>query len=84
MNEIYEILRGLCRNASMEPERLAGELHAQFHYGRVEKIMKDGLHEHLMDFLEKLQLLHLELNSHFLVPADFDPMSRTTAHTDSE
>jgi uncharacterized alpha-E superfamily protein len=84
MNEIYEILRGLCRNDSMEPERLAGELHAQFHYGRVEKIMKDGLHEHLMDFLEKLQLLHLELNSHFLVPADFDPMSRTTAHTDSE
>ena len=28
MNEIYEILRGLCRNDSMEPERLAGELHA--------------------------------------------------------
>lgn len=52
MNEICEILRGLCRNDSMG-ERLAGELHAQFHYERVEKIMKDGLHEHLMEFLEK-------------------------------
>jgi hypothetical protein len=46
--------------------------------------MKDGLHEHLMDFLEKLHQLHAELNSHFLVPADFDPMSRTPAHTESE
>ena len=84
MNEIYEILRGLCRNDSMEPERLAGELHAQFHYGRVEKIMKDGLHEHLMGFLEKLHLLHDELNSHFLVPADFDPRARTPALAEAD
>jgi len=84
MNEIYEILRGLCRNDSMEPERLAGELHAQFHYGRVEKIMQDGLHEHLMEFLEKLHLLHMELNSHFLVPADFDPRARAPALAEAE
>lgn len=84
MNEIYEILRGLCRNDSMEPERLAGELHAQLHYGRVEKIMKDGLHEHLMEFLEKLHLLHTELNSHFLVPADFDPTARAPALSEAD
>jgi uncharacterized alpha-E superfamily protein len=73
MNEIYEILRGLCRNDAMEPERLAGELHARFHYGRVEKIMAGGLHEYLMEFLDKLHLLHTELNNHFLVPVDYDP-----------
>lgn len=84
MNEIYDILRGLCRNDSMEPERLAGELHALFHYGRVEKIMKDGLHEHLMEFLEKLHVLHGELNSHFLVPADFDPRTRTPALAEAD
>jgi len=83
MNEIYEILQGLCRNDSMEPERLAGELHAQFHYGRVEKIMEVGLHEYLMEFLEKLHLLHAELNSHFLVPADYDPTVRVPARTEA-
>jgi uncharacterized alpha-E superfamily protein len=83
MNEIYDILQGLCRNDSMEPERLAGELHAQFHYGRVEKIMEVGLHEYLMEFLDKLHLLHAELNSHFLVPADYDPAVRSPARTDA-
>jgi len=68
MNEIYEILREMCRRESMEPERLAGELHAQLHYGRVEQIMEIGLHEYLIDFLEKLHLLNDELNQHFLVP----------------
>lgn len=83
MNEIYEILQSLCRNDSMEPERLAGELHAQFHYGRVEKIMEVGLHEYLMEFLDKLHLLHAELNSHFLVPADIDPTVRAPARTEA-
>ena len=83
MNEIYEILQGLCRNDAMEPERLAGELHAQFHYGRVEKIMATGLHEYLMEFLERLDQLHKELNSHFLVPEDYDPSLRGSARTEA-
>ncbi|MBY0267979.1 MAG: alpha-E domain-containing protein [Burkholderiales bacterium] len=83
MNEIYEILQGLCRNDSMEPERLAGELHAQFHYGRVEKIMVTGLHEYLMEFLDRLDQLHSELNSHFLVPADYDPTLRVPARAEA-
>lgn len=76
MNEIYEILRDLCRRDSMEPERLAGELHAQLHYGRVEQIMEAGLHEYLMDFLEKLHTLNDELNHHFLAPAYDSPAAR--------
>ncbi len=35
------------RTAS-EPERLAGEIHAQLHYGKTEKIFKVGLHEYLL------------------------------------
>jgi uncharacterized alpha-E superfamily protein len=68
MNEIYEILRDLCNESSLEPERLAGELHAQLHYGRTEQIIKLGLHEYLMGFLEKLHLLNNEINRHFLSP----------------
>lgn len=77
MNEIYEILRDLCKRDSMEPERLAGELHAQLHYGRVEQIMETGLHEYLMEFLEKLHLLNDELNRHFLAPVYDAPEARS-------
>jgi len=68
MNEIYDILRDLCEPSSREAERLAGELHAQLHYGRTEQIISPGLHEYLMNFLEKLNALNDEINKHFLVP----------------
>jgi uncharacterized alpha-E superfamily protein len=68
MNEIYEILRDLCEPSSREAERLAGELHAQLHYGRIEQIFSYGLHESLMNFLQKLSALNDEINRHFLVP----------------
>ena len=68
MNDIYEMLMMLCDDSSIEAERLAGELHAQLHYGRTEKIIEIGLHEYLMDFLDKLSLLTAEINRDFLVP----------------
>lgn len=68
MNEIYTILSHLADASSQEPERLAGELHAQLHYGRAEKIITFGLHEYLMDILDKLHSLNNEINQHFLVP----------------
>jgi len=68
MNEIYNILREIADASSREPERLAGELHAQLHYGRAEKIITFGLHEYLMDILDKLHSLNDEINQHFLVP----------------
>ncbi len=80
MNEIYEILRELCKRESMEPERLAGELHAQLHYGRVEQIMETGLHEYLIEFLEKLHTLNGELNHHFLAPV-YESATRTPPGT---
>ena len=69
MNAIYEILQQLSDTDSLEPERLAGEIHAQLHYGRVEQIFTLGLHEYLMEFLEKIDTLGSEINSHFLAPA---------------
>ena len=68
MNDIYEILKALCDDSSMEAERLAGELHAQLHYGRTEQIIELGLHEYLMAFLDKLSKLTAEINRDFLVP----------------
>jgi uncharacterized alpha-E superfamily protein len=68
LNEIYAILSALSDTESREPERLAGELHAQLHYGRAEKIIAFGLHEYLMDILAKLSTLNDEINRSFLVP----------------
>lgn len=68
MNEIYDILCTLRDAASVEPERLAGAMHAQLHFGRTEHIMEQGLHEYLMDYLDKLRVLNDEINGHFLVP----------------
>ena len=84
MNEIYEILGGLCRRDSMEPERLAGELHAQLHYGRVEQIMETGLHEYLMEFLEKLHMLNDELSRHFLAPEWWPDTKISSGQTQSQ
>ncbi len=69
MNEIYDILKRLCEADSLEPERLAGEIHAQLHYGRTEQIFTTGLHEYLMAFLDKTSQLGQEINDHFLVPS---------------
>lgn len=78
MNEIYEILRDVCDVSSREPERLAGEIHAQLHYGRTEQIINFGLHEYLMSFLAKLSLLGDEVNQHFLSPI-YVPQTRAPA-----
>ncbi|MGH8681462.1 MAG: alpha-E domain-containing protein [Burkholderiales bacterium] len=68
MNAIYEILQVLCDRERLEPERLAGEIHARLHYGKTERIFEVGLHEYLMQFLDQTGALNVEINKHFLVP----------------
>ena len=68
MNQIYDILQELSDDERLEPERLAGEIHAQLHYGKTEKIIAQGLHEYLMAFLDDMEALNVEINKHFLAP----------------
>ena len=68
MNDIYEILQKLSDAERREPERLAGEIHAQLHYGKPEQVFEFGLHEYLMKFLVKIEALNAEIDQHFLVP----------------
>src|SRR5258705_60920 len=68
MNFIHETLKVLCDENSKEIERVAGELHAKLQYGRTDEIIKLGLHEYLMDFLDSISELGGEINTHFLVP----------------
>ena len=68
MNFIHETLGVLCDERSRDLEKAAGELHAKLHYGRTDDIIKLGLHEYLMNFLDRISELGAEINKHFLVP----------------
>ena len=65
MNEVYDILQLLATAQAKEAVRLAGELHAELHFGRIEKIFGMGLHEYLTDFLNRTNTLGAEINSGF-------------------
>ena len=68
MNFIHETLELLCDAHSGELSRQAGELHARLHYARTDEIIRFGLHEYLVDFLERIAALGAEISRVFLVP----------------
>ncbi|HTS22217.1 MAG TPA: alpha-E domain-containing protein [Casimicrobiaceae bacterium] len=68
MNFIHETLELLCDENSRELERASGDLHARLHYGRTDDVIKFGLHEYLMEFLERISGLGDGINRSFLVP----------------
>jgi len=69
MNFIYDTLERLCDDKTHEIERAAGELHAKLHYGKTDDVIGLGLHEYLMDFLERISALGDDISRNFLVPA---------------
>ena len=72
MAEVFTTLCGLAPDDRLEPERLAGEIHSQLHYGRIKQVFEIGLHEYLMAFLTRIDALNSEINKHFLAP-DYAP-----------
>jgi len=67
-NFIEDTLEILCDDSSAEIRRQAGEMHARLHFGRTDDIIRFGLHEYLMDFIQRVSLLGDEISQHFLVP----------------
>ena len=65
MNEAYDILRAVGTEQAAEAIRLAGEMHAGLHFGRIEKIFQGGLHEYLTDFLTRVDELGGEITKGF-------------------
>ncbi len=65
---IDDTLEILCDDGNRELRRKSGELHARLHFGRTEDIMRYGLHEYLMDFLQRISVLGVEVSQRFLVP----------------
>ena len=73
-NEIYRMLQVLAGTTGHEAERLAGALDARLAFARMEDIMEAGLHEYLLDFLERTSDLGAEIHRSFF--ASLEPEAR--------
>jgi uncharacterized alpha-E superfamily protein len=69
MTFIFDTLKLLSDRNTREIERQAGELHSRLRFGRMEQIIETGLHEYLMNFLERIGALSGAINRGFLVPS---------------
>ncbi|HEY8354740.1 MAG TPA: alpha-E domain-containing protein [Methylophilaceae bacterium] len=65
-DEITSILDQFSGQRSREPRRVAGEIHARLHFGRMEEIFQDGLHEFLEEFVTSNNQLGMEIQRSFL------------------
>ena len=68
MNSVIKNLDLIANRQSGETARQAGLLHAQLHYGRIEDILEQGLHEWLTDFMDRIYMLGDGISKDFLVP----------------
>jgi uncharacterized alpha-E superfamily protein len=67
LDDIVNILGRIQGPRGAEAARLAGELHALLHYGRIETIFQQGLHEFLSDFIRRNSQLSEEIQSAYLM-----------------
>lgn len=68
MEAVVANLREVRNDASAETERLAGQLHADLRFARIEDILRAGLHDELTEFLRRIYELGNRVSRDFLVP----------------
>ncbi|MGB9989792.1 alpha-E domain-containing protein [Massilia sp. SM-13] len=68
MDEVVGNLREVRNEVSAETERLAGRLHAELQFGRIDDILRVGLHDTLTQFLQRVYELGNRVSRDFLVP----------------
>ncbi|HEX6735190.1 MAG TPA: alpha-E domain-containing protein [Azonexus sp.] len=68
LNGVVKNLELIANSHSGETQRQAGLLYSRLRYGRIEDILKDGLHAWLTDFMDRIYLLGDGISRDFLVP----------------
>lgn len=68
MEEVVANLASIRNGASHNTERLAGKVHAQLKFARIEEILDDGLHDYLTRFLEQIFEVGNGVSRDFLIP----------------
>jgi uncharacterized alpha-E superfamily protein len=75
MNEVEAELIVINGSSGREARRRTGEQHAALHFGRIEDVFEQGLHEYLTDFLRNTSLLGQEIRNAYLARRDqFTPI----------
>ena len=65
-NEIEASLTQINGQSGREVRRMAGELHAALHFGRIDAVFEGGLHEYLSEFLRSTDRLGEEIRKAYL------------------
>jgi uncharacterized alpha-E superfamily protein len=68
LNEVVNNLKQVANETSADTERFAGKLHAGLQFNSIDDILKEGLHDYLGRFLEKMFELGNRVSRDFLVP----------------
>jgi len=68
LDEVVENLRAVRNDVSGETERLAGKLHADLQFARIDDLLARGLHDTLTEFLARIYELGNRVSRDFLVP----------------
>ncbi|MFM9891774.1 alpha-E domain-containing protein [Achromobacter xylosoxidans] len=68
MRAVSEDLARVSNQRSTETQRRAGKLCAELQFGRVEDILRSGLHQYLEHFLDRINDLGNRISQDFLVP----------------
>ena len=68
MRELHDTLEAVVADRRSETLRLAGRLHAELHYSRIDDILARGLHAYLTEFLERVNAVGGCISQDFLVP----------------
>ncbi len=68
LNDVLDLLALIGGPRGAEAQRKAGELHALLHYGRIESVFTQGLHEFITDFMLRNTALSEEIQAAYLLP----------------
>lgn len=68
LDEVVANLKEVCNDVSADTERLAGKLHADLKFNRIDDILAEGLHDYLTKFLGRIFTLGNRVSRDFLVP----------------
>lgn len=70
MNEVEAALIDINGTSGHEARRRAGEQHAALHFGRIDDVFEQGLHEYLTEFLANIHGLGQEIRNAYLSRRD--------------
>jgi len=73
LNEVETALVAINGQSGRECRRLAGEIHAELHFGRIQDVFSQGLHEYLSDFLTRTDQLGCEIRNAFMSRDSHEP-----------